>query len=76
MKKGLAVKIYRNMVTLQIMDNVFDKAQKQGRLSLYMATVGEEVINIASAAALTTHDIVLPQVIVLSQTHNTNKMLC
>lgn len=58
------------------MDNVFDKAQKQGRLSLYMATVGEEVINIASAAALTTHDIVLPQVIVLSQTHNTNKMLC
>lgn len=58
------------------MDNVFDKAQKQGRLSLYMATVGEEVINIASVAALTTHDIVLPQVIVLSQTHNTNKMLC
>ncbi|KAG5573077.1 hypothetical protein H5410_062843 [Solanum commersonii] len=60
-KKDLAVKMYRNMVTLQIMDNIFDEAQKQGRLSLYMATVGEEVINIASAAALTTDDIVLPQ---------------
>uniref|UniRef100_M1A1V6 2-oxoisovalerate dehydrogenase n=1 Tax=Solanum tuberosum TaxID=4113 RepID=M1A1V6_SOLTU len=60
-KKDLAVKMYRNMVTLQIMDHIFDEAQKQGRLSLYMATVGEEVINIASAAALTTDDIVLPQ---------------
>lgn len=46
------------------MDNIFDEAKKQGKLSFYLTSVGEEVINIASAAALTPHDIVLPQVIV------------
>ncbi|XP_009779029.1 2-oxoisovalerate dehydrogenase subunit alpha 1, mitochondrial-like isoform X1 [Nicotiana sylvestris] len=59
--KDLAVKMYRKMVTLQIMDSIFDEAKKQGRLSFYLTTLGEEVINIASAAALTSDDIVLPQ---------------
>ncbi|KAL3351838.1 hypothetical protein AABB24_020091 [Solanum stoloniferum] len=60
-RKDLAVKMYSTMVTLQIMDNIFDEAKKQGRLSFYMTSVGEEAINIASAAALTPDDIVLPQ---------------
>ncbi|CAN4095189.1 unnamed protein product [Withania somnifera] len=60
-RKDLAVKMYNKMVTLQIMDNIFDEAKKQGRLTFYLTTVGEEAINIASAAALTPEDIVLPQ---------------
>lgn len=60
-RRDLAVKMYSTMVTLQIMDSIFDEAKKRGRLSFYMTSVGEEVINVASAAALTTDDIVLPQ---------------
>ncbi|KAH0665996.1 hypothetical protein KY285_027202 [Solanum tuberosum] len=46
---------------LQIMDTIFYEAQRQGRLSFYLTSTGEEAINIASAAALTPDDIVLPQ---------------
>ncbi|KAF8026530.1 hypothetical protein BT93_F3117 [Corymbia citriodora subsp. variegata] len=57
----LAVKMYTDMVTLQIMDAIFYEAQRQGRISFYLTSMGEEAINIASAAALTNDDIVLPQ---------------
>ena len=60
--KELAVKMYSNMVTLQIMDTIFYEAQRQGRISFYLTSNGEEAINIASAAALSAEDIVLPQV--------------
>lgn len=50
------------MVTLQTMDTIFYEAQRQGRISFYLTAVGEEAINIASAAALTIDDIVFPQV--------------
>lgn len=50
------------MVTLQTMDIIFYEAQRQGRISFYLTSIGEEAINIASAAALTMDDIVLPQV--------------
>jgi len=56
------VKIYSDMVTLQIMDNIFYEAQRQGRLSFYATAIGEEAINIASAAALTPQDVIFPQV--------------
>lgn len=59
--KEIAVKMYSDMVTLQIMDTIFYEAQRQGRISFYMTTIGEEAINIASAAALTNEDIVFPQ---------------
>lgn len=54
--------MYSDMVTLQIMDNIFYEAQRQGRISFYMTSAGEEAINIASAAALGEEDIILPQV--------------
>lgn len=54
--------MYTDMVMLQTMDTIFYEAQRQGRISFYLTTVGEEAINIASAAALTFDDIVLPQV--------------
>ncbi|XP_022753563.1 2-oxoisovalerate dehydrogenase subunit alpha 1, mitochondrial-like [Durio zibethinus] len=59
--KELAVKMYSDMVTLQMMDTLFYEAQRQGRISFYLTSFGEEAINIASAAALSKHDIVLPQ---------------
>lgn len=59
--KELALKMYNDMVTLQIMDTIFYEAQRQGRISFYLTSNGEEAINIASAAALTADDIVLPQ---------------
>lgn len=55
--------MYSTMVALQIMDTIFYEAQRQGRLSFYLTSTGEEAINIASAAALTSDDIVLPQVL-------------
>lgn len=54
--------MYSDMVTLQTMDAVFYEAQRQGRISFYATTIGEEAINIASAAALTIDDLVFPQV--------------
>ncbi|KAK1413448.1 hypothetical protein QVD17_35221 [Tagetes erecta] len=59
--KELAVKMYTNMVTLEVMDTVFYESQRQGRISFYATTTGEEAINIASAAALNNNDFVFPQ---------------
>lgn len=59
--KELAVKMYTDMVTLQVMDTLFYEAQRQGRISFYATTIGEEAINIASAAALNINDLVFPQ---------------
>lgn len=59
--KEVAVKMYSDMVTLQMMDTIFYEAQRQGRISFYLTTLGEEAINIASAAALSADDLVLPQ---------------
>ncbi|KAI3739006.1 hypothetical protein L2E82_29343 [Cichorium intybus] len=60
-RKELAVKMYSDMVTLQVMDTIFYEAQRQGRISFYATTTGEEAINIASAAALNNNDFVFPQ---------------
>ncbi|XVF61035.1 hypothetical protein PTKIN_Ptkin08bG0096000 [Pterospermum kingtungense] len=57
----IAVKMYSNMVSLQTLDTIFYEAQRQGRISFYVTTIGEEAINIASAAALTPEDFVFPQ---------------
>lgn len=54
--------MYSDMVTLQVMDTIFYEAQRQGRISFYLTSIGEEAINVASAAALTMDDIVFPQV--------------
>ncbi|MCL7042652.1 hypothetical protein MKW94_002584 [Papaver nudicaule] len=59
--KEVAVRMYSFMVTLQVMDTIFYEAQRQGRISFYLTTNGEEAINIASAAALTPDDIIFPQ---------------
>lgn len=50
------------MLTLQTMDTIFYEAQRQGRISFYLTTIGEEAINIATAAAFSIDDHVFPQV--------------
>lgn len=44
------------------MDTYLYEAQRQGRISFYITSNGEEAINIASAAALSSEDIVFAQV--------------
>ncbi|KAL9313909.1 hypothetical protein ACSQ67_019361 [Phaseolus vulgaris] len=57
----VAVKMYTDMVTLRSMDTIFYEAQRQGRISFYVTAIGEEAINVASAAALSMDDVVFPQ---------------
>ncbi|GAB4844112.1 hypothetical protein Ancab_037419 [Ancistrocladus abbreviatus] len=57
----LAVKMYNGMVTLQIMDSVLYESQRQGRISFYVTSYGEEAVNIASAAVLKEKDAVFAQ---------------
>lgn len=55
--------MYNDMVALQTMDAIFYEAQRQGRISFYVTTIGEEAINVASAAALSMDDVIFPQVL-------------
>ncbi|OQE15660.1 hypothetical protein PENSTE_c027G06206 [Penicillium steckii] len=52
---------YKNMLTVSVMDVVMFEAQRQGRLSFYMVSAGEEGIAVGSAAALTPDDVVFAQ---------------
>ncbi|KAI0304377.1 branched-chain alpha-keto acid dehydrogenase E1-alpha subunit [Multifurca ochricompacta] len=54
----LALRIYRNMVLLPIMDNLLYNIQRQGKISFYY---GEEATIIGTAAALLPDDEVLGQ---------------
>ncbi|KAI9826604.1 MAG: hypothetical protein M1832_006200 [Thelocarpon impressellum] len=56
-----ALKLYRDMLTVSIMDLIMFDAQRQGRLSFYMVSAGEEGIAVGSAAALTPDDVIFAQ---------------
>ncbi|KAF9168136.1 hypothetical protein DFQ26_001313 [Actinomortierella ambigua] len=55
-----ATKIYKDMLTLSIMDLILYEAQRQGRISFYMTNAGEEAY-IGSAAALELEDEIFGQ---------------
>ncbi|KAH8887551.1 thiamine diphosphate-binding protein [Thozetella sp. PMI_491] len=55
------VKLYLDMVTVSIMDVIMFDAQRQGRLSFYMVSAGEEAVCVGSASALTKEDVVFCQ---------------
>ena len=57
------MKMYSGMVTLETMDTVLYEAQRQGRITFYLTSFGEEAINLASAAALSSDDLIMPQVL-------------
>ncbi|GMH81490.1 hypothetical protein TrST_g5572 [Triparma strigata] len=56
-----AVKMFRTMSRLNVMDNIFLNAQRQGRISFYMSSQGEEAVHIGSASALDNKDVIFAQ---------------
>ncbi|KAL1455444.1 hypothetical protein WDU94_009535 [Cyamophila willieti] len=55
------LKMYKVMVELSEMDKVMYEAQRQGRISFYMTSSGEEGSHVGSAAALDPEDLVYAQ---------------
>ncbi|KAM7204901.1 2-oxoisovalerate dehydrogenase subunit alpha, mitochondrial [Naviculisporaceae sp. PSN 640] len=55
------IKLYRDMLTVSIMDLIMFDAQRQGRLSFYMVSAGEEAVSVGSASALTPDDVIFCQ---------------
>lgn len=53
--------MYTDMVGLTIMDGILYEAQRQGRISFYMTSHGEEATQIGSAAAMAPNDPVFAQ---------------
>ncbi|RIA79872.1 thiamine diphosphate-binding protein [Glomus cerebriforme] len=58
--ESFAVKIYKDMVTLNILDLILYDAQRQGRISFYMTNYGEEAY-VGSAAGLDSEDMIFGQ---------------
>jgi 2-oxoisovalerate dehydrogenase E1 component alpha subunit len=52
---------YKNMISVSIMDLIMFESQRQGRLSFYMVSAGEEGIAVGSASALEPEDVVFAQ---------------
>jgi 2-oxoisovalerate dehydrogenase E1 component alpha subunit len=61
MDEDLTLKIYETMVKLNVMDKTFYEAQRQGRITFYMTSFGEEGSVVASAAALDDADAIFSQ---------------
>ncbi|TMW63488.1 hypothetical protein Poli38472_002429 [Pythium oligandrum] len=59
--RDICTQIYTNMIRLNSMDNVFYDAQRQGRISFYMTSHGEEGIQFGSASAIRLSDMVFAQ---------------
>ncbi|KAK0673220.1 thiamine diphosphate-binding protein [Cercophora samala] len=55
------IKLYKDMLTVSIMDLIMFDAQRQGRLSFYMVSAGEEAVSVATASALEKEDVVFCQ---------------
>lgn len=56
-----ALKIYRAMVRTRVLDERMLAAQRQGRLSFYMQSTGEEATTVGFAAALDDDDMIMAQ---------------
>ncbi|KAF5340773.1 hypothetical protein D9611_007507 [Ephemerocybe angulata] len=59
--EAFATRMYENMMLLPALDNVLYNVQRQGKISFYMTSYGEEATIIGSAAALDMEDEVLGQ---------------
>lgn len=60
-EKNELLKMYKSMVMLSIMDKILYESQRQGRISFYMTSEGEEAAQIGSAAGLHINDLVYGQ---------------
>jgi 2-oxoisovalerate dehydrogenase E1 component alpha subunit len=57
----ITLELYRNMVAVSIMDVIMFDSQRQGRLSFYMTSQGEEGTCVGSASALEKEDVIFSQ---------------
>lgn len=55
------IKLYKHMLLVSIMDVIMFDTQRQGRISFYMVSAGEEAVSVGSASALTKDDVVFCQ---------------
>ena len=58
---SIALTMYENMLKVSIMDVIMFEAQRQGRLSFYMTSQGEEGTCVGSASALEDGDVIFSQ---------------
>ena len=56
-----AIRWYKDMLTVSIMDIIMFDAQRQGRVSFYMVSAGEEGIAVGSTSALDPSDVIFAQ---------------
>lgn len=61
MSKEIALKILHTMEFIRLLDERMIAAQRQGRISFYLACTGEEAATTASAAALSSNDMIMSQ---------------
>ncbi|MCW8092279.1 thiamine pyrophosphate-dependent dehydrogenase E1 component subunit alpha [Alteromonas sp. ASW11-130] len=56
-----ATKMYNTMAYIRVLDERMVAAQRQGRISFYLASTGEEAAAVGSAAALSDNDMIMSQ---------------
>lgn len=61
LSETLGLKIYHTMQFIRVLDERMVAAQRQGRISFYLACTGEEAATVASAAALEPQDMIMSQ---------------
>ena len=61
LSKEIALKIVHTMEFIRLLDERMIAAQRQGRISFYLACTGEEAATTASAAALSSGDMIMSQ---------------
>ncbi|PSS03401.1 thiamine diphosphate-binding protein [Coniella lustricola] len=55
------IKLYRDMLLVSIMDIIMFDSQRQGRISFYMVSAGEEAVTVGSSSALSKEDVIFCQ---------------
>ncbi|ESN99956.1 hypothetical protein HELRODRAFT_187239 [Helobdella robusta] len=61
LSQEIVTKMYKDMTLLNSMDQILYDSQRQGRISFYMTSYGEEGAQIGSAAALNPQDLIFGQ---------------
>lgn len=61
MDQALAVKVYKTFAFHRVLDERMVASQRQGRLSFYMAALGEEAASVGGAAGLKQQDMIMSQ---------------
>ena len=59
--QALATKIYKTLAFHRVLDERMVAAQRQGRISFYMAALGEEATSVGGAAGLQPQDMIMAQ---------------